>query len=199
MFVRVWPATTAHLTHYLGPDERLLWYGKPQQGIMLRSSDAMMIPFSLLWGGLAIAFEYNALETGPILMQLSGVPFVLIGVYLMIGRFFYDSWERRLTEYAITNERVLIVRTGRGGALESISLWSLGELGLDEYGDGCGTITLGTPHYEDNHSGLTGPRAVVPHFEGIPEARRVYEIIREAQRAEVSQIIRAAAKPLDEH
>ena len=82
---------------HLEPDEKLLWYGRPAQGMKLRPQDAFLIPFSLLWGGFAIFWEIMAL-TGTIasgaakesfgfvlIFPLFGIPFVLIGIYLIFA------------------------------------------------------------------------------------------------------------------
>src|SRR5476649_1583398 len=108
------------LDSYLDPSERLLWSGQPKQGLRLQASDAMMIPFSLMWGGFAIFWEANALglvqtnghqTTPPIFMAIWGIPFVLVGLYMIAGRFFIDAMTRGKTWYAVTDQRLLVVKT----------------------------------------------------------------------------------------
>jgi hypothetical protein len=89
-----------------------LWSGRPPQGFLLRASDALLIPFSVLWGGFAIFWEWGVTHTGkgspPAIFPIFGGVFVVVGIYMMIGRFFHDAWRRSRTVYALTEDRAII-------------------------------------------------------------------------------------------
>jgi hypothetical protein len=166
----------------LNGSERLLWSGAPRQGFMLRRSDAFAIPFSIFWGGFAIFWEGSVIKSnGPLFMKLWGIPFVLVGLYITIGRFFYDAWGRSVTTYAVTSERILIASRGKE---TSLALRTLSELTLESRSDGSGTIAFGSPASYASGSrrfDMSGTPQV-PSFEGIPDAVTVHTLIQRAQR-----------------
>ncbi len=172
----------------LGLGEHLLWADRPGQGFVLRAGDAFMIPFSLMWGGFAIFWEVAVLASGvPWFFALWGIPFVLIGLYIMVGRFWADAWQRAKTLYAVTSERVIIVSGLFARQVKSLSIDTLSEVSFTERQDGSGTITFGpAPPFYSWQGGTCWPgfgRQAVPCFELAGEARKVYEVIRGAQRA----------------
>ena len=83
---------TSGIERELSAGERLLWSGQPRRGVRLRSSDAFTIPFSLLWCGFAIFWEASVVTKGaPFSFMLWGIPFVVVGFYIVFGRFFVDA------------------------------------------------------------------------------------------------------------
>src|ERR1700733_4661734 len=109
--------------------EKVLWRGRPQQGLMLTGRDSLLIPFSLVWGGFAVFWESNVLRmpNAPVFMPLFGAMFVLIGLFLIIGRFFVDAWIRTGVFYALTDRRILILRSRPSVSFQAVSLDRLPE------------------------------------------------------------------------
>ena len=171
----------------LDASEKLLWAGRPRQGLILRAADAFLIPFSIMWGGFAIFWEISVLAAGaPWFFAIWGVPFVLIGLYIMVGRFWMDAKQRAATVYAVTSERVIIVSGVFARQVKSLGIDTITDVSLTERTSGAGTITFGPvpPFYGWGGAGWPGfGYQSVPSFELEADARRVFEIVRGAQRA----------------
>ncbi len=167
----------------LSPGEHVLWSGQPRRGVQFRPSDLTAIPFSLLWAGFAFFWEWNAIHSkGPLLLRLWGVPFVLAGCQMLVGRFITDAWQRARTVYGLTSQRVIIATSGfrsvlgtglpASSSVRSFDLRTLADTRLVERGDGSGTIELAAPAY----------RTEAPALEMIEDAASVYDRILRAQR-----------------
>jgi hypothetical protein len=105
------------------PGERLIWSGQPDPLAHFVPADFFLVPFSLMWGGFAVFWEVTAVTGGaPVLFLLWGIPFVAIGLYFIVGRFFYKSYTKARTVYALTDRRIMVLK--RGSALDEISVGS---------------------------------------------------------------------------
>jgi hypothetical protein len=172
----------------LSRGERLLWKGRPRGGVALRSSDLYLIPFSLLWGGFALFWEYMALfripKNDPVtwIFPLFGIPFVVVGLYIMFGRFLVDAKTRERSEYAVTDRRAIIVSGLFSRKVKSINLQALPEMTLSEKADGSGTITFGASQPLGMQRNMWFPgTSSQPAFEFIDNVRGVYDIINKAR------------------
>ena len=178
---------TSRILRELSSSEKLLWSGTPQQGFLLRPSDAILIPFSLLWCGFAIFWETDVTKSGaPLFFMLWGIPFVCVGLYIVAGRFFVDAFIRRRAVYALTNERVIIISGLFNDTIKSLSLNSLSDISISVKSNGTGTITFGpntTYSWFANSSWPLSRQNAAPSLDGIPDARTVYNNIRQAQKS----------------
>ena len=182
----MWESPSSTVERQLSSGEKLLWSGQPRAGIRLRGSDAFVIPFSILWCGFAIFWESMVVRKGaPVFMMLWGIPFVLVGLYIVFGRFIIDAMARGKTFYGVTNERIIIISGLFSRDLKSLNLRTLTDVSLAARSDGSGTITFG-PVYPMGRwapSGWPGAgRYAPPAFDLIEGAKEVYETVRQAQR-----------------
>ena len=165
--------------------EKVLWSGRPRQGLMLTARDALMIPFSLMWGGFAIFWETSVVAgRAPLVFKLFGIPFVVIGLFLIFGRLPLDAWLRGRIHYALTDRRVLILRDGPWSSFKALALDRLPEATLLEGANGRGTIRFGPQATlrggYGNGAGIWVP-ALDPtaQFLGIGDVRRVFAMLQE--------------------
>ena len=186
------------LDRYLDPGEKLVWSGQPKQGVRLQAFDLFLIPFSLVWAGFAFFWEATVLglvplqggptrdNHPPLFFALWGIPFCLIGLYFVVGRFFGDAASRRRTWYGVTDKRVIVLKSGFSTNINSIDYINLTNLNLVERKDNSGDILFGLPGPWGNMAGAgSWPSSrrypQTPGFYLLPQARTTYNLIRELQ------------------
>ena len=187
-------------------NESLLWSGQPERSVIFHKEDILTIPFSLMWGGFAIAWEmavlgfnfrgggFNPHDT-PWFFMAWGIPFVLIGQYLIWGRFVHAYWTKARTFYAVTSKRILIcTMRRRGKSVSSMELANIGAVEKSLRSSGIGTLkfaylqsaqigsfrlVFGSRRNANLSYSLTKDGA--PAFVDILDAEMVYRIIMEAK------------------
>ncbi len=175
--------------------ESLLWAGQPLRKVIFHQRDLFAIPFSLLWGGFAIFWEWGVTghfgsstgqHSAPAFFELWGIPFVLIGQYMIWGRFFYTAWKKGRTYYAVTNKRVIVVSSGLSRKLIDGYLRNLDSASLTLRSDAIGTIEFASAPLALSNWGF-GQRNRTNQididlsslaFFDIPDARAVYQLIQ---------------------
>ena len=187
-------------TELLG-GERLLWTGQPDPRVIFERVDIFLVPFSLLWGGFALAWEAGVLGLGvfgeghrsavPWFFVLWGIPFVLVGLYFIAGRFFYKAWRKRRTYYALTNKRALVLVEGRGHTLRACFLSAVPTINKSVRPSGVGTITFGNTSWASMYDntgmdffgamGALGADSTV-RFNDVRDADRVYGLAMAARK-----------------
>jgi hypothetical protein len=176
---------------FLQSGERIVWTGRPSQGLRFSARDVLLVPFSLLWGGSAIFWETTALAINArigaggseaAIFPLFGIPFVLVGLYMIVGRFLLDAWVRSRMTYALTDRRALILRRLLGERLITVTLANAAQLRLTRHG-ARGDIEFEPARFPffGNSWGLWTPSLDgAARFIGIDDAAEVFRL---AQRA----------------
>jgi hypothetical protein len=180
----------------LNSGERILWSGQPSRSVIFGPQDKVMIPFSLIWGGFAMFWEASVLgmygspvnrSHGPAswFMALWGVPFVLLGQYIIWGRFFHALWKKRRLVYAVTDRRVLTVSLAGNRKVNSAFLQQLPAINKTVRSNGIGTLSFGltSPGRQRNSMAAWdgGLSSAVPLFVDVEDAENVYRIISDAR------------------
>jgi hypothetical protein len=173
------------------PGEIIVWTGQPNPSVIFHRDDWAIIPFSLMWGGFAIFWLLGASglwdmgQSKPshsfgLFGIIWGTPFVLVGQYLIWGRFLYKRWKKKRTHYALTSRRALIVEYRPGNRTVS-SAWfeALALIDKSVRADGIGSISFGGPVTGEWQWGKNNPPRP-PTFDDIDNADSVYQMVLRA-------------------
>lgn len=148
---------------YLTEGEYILWRGKPQKISLFSPSDIILLPFSIMWLSFSIFWEILAIKSGSsIFFALWGLPFILIGLYMLFGGFIRRLRIKNKTFYAVTNKKVIIKK---GQNIEMYGAEDLPPMSIKLHKNGNGTIIF----RQDIYSRRSGTRVFYFSFENIPD------------------------------
>lgn len=162
----------------LAQPEDVLWAGQPKQGVVFRTIDYVMIPFSILAACFFAGWSYIVLvKPVPIALKLMSIPAMGFAFYLVYGRFLLDARRRARTYYAVTTKRSLIISGNKPVVVSSF--WHE-DSQFDA--DNSRTITFGKPngleHMYAHAMGINHSNTSSPEFELVSDTENVRSILR---------------------
>ncbi len=156
------------------PTEKLIWSGRPRQGIVIRPIDFVLIPFSVLACVFFVVWSYIAVLHFPIPLKFLSILAIGFGFYLVYGRFLFDVRRRIKTIFAITNERCLWINERKQSVVKTLAHQSGREIYLVHRGS-FGTIAFG------QKNGLAHMYALAMGFGTVNNATDEFEMIEDAE------------------
>ncbi len=158
--------------HELRADETPKWIGYPipkryaiQEGLV---PCLIGIPFT----AFAVVWTLLAMKSESLLSPLFGIPFILIGLYLLANPLL-KYWRALKTVYVITNQRLLILNGVLRPSQKAFAASDLGHLDVERKQDGSGNIIMAEEHRQAGGGSWT----VEIGFKAIPDVREAEEHI----------------------
>lgn len=93
----------------LAAGEAVRWSGGAEQVPWFVAVDLFLVPFTFLWAGGAIAAVVTTAVKHPSRLPFAAL-FVVIGLYISVGRLLVRRRNWRRNEYTVTSERVIVTR-----------------------------------------------------------------------------------------
>jgi hypothetical protein len=144
------PAVTQMFQEHLLPGEKLLWAGQPDPNILFSQTDFFLIPLTLLWTAFCIFATwdiwYPILDGNPdsfVFPAIVPIIFLMVGLYMLFGRFFFKKWKKQRAFYAVTNRRVLVLTKTFGEQLHESNIKLIPAINKRVRSDGIGTLIFG--------------------------------------------------------
>lgn len=164
----------------LDPSETILWQGQPDGAVHFSARSLPEIGFGVIFAGFAVFWMSSAAAMGaPILFTAFGLPFVLVGLGVILRSNVLAAFRRRRSFYTLTSRRAIIATQmpWSGRSLKSYPITPANALELDEDGS-LGTLTFHRENWRDSDGDR---RSTSAGFERIPDGRHVLALMRKIQ------------------
>ena len=129
------------IKQFLSSGEQVVWQGRPGKGRLFERIDYFLVPFAILWAAVPTTMFVTMLIKG--ITDIFALPvsfmFLLIGFYLVFGRFLIKKRILNNTCYAITNRRIILVENKK---ITFLDRGNLPQYSLDILKDGYGNINF---------------------------------------------------------
>lgn len=180
----------------LEPGERILWQGRPDTRVEWGDVISFQSMFGLVFAGFAVFWITMARNIGShfddgisSVFPLFGLPFVAVGLHMVVGRLIFDAVRRRGTWYTLSDRTAFIAVSSRGlRRLERYPLEPDMPLVLDDGNPGTVWFAEKVTHNPGGWSGsgsnqrYRGPSTTREQigFRRIDGARGVYRLMLDA-------------------
>ncbi len=102
---------------YFAEDEEVLWSGTAETLRFFMRTDFILIPLTVIIGGFLLSYAYSSMmlmiRGQSVAFALSGITFLLIGLYLIFGRIWYRHKRLSRNFYFVTSDRCFVFNTLR--------------------------------------------------------------------------------------
>ncbi len=180
----------------LDDGEEIAWQGRPDKAIIWADMLSFESLFGIFFGGFALFWIAGASAMiggqasfggnsgiGAVFtfFPLFGLPFLAIGLYMVVGRIFWDAHRRGRTWYTLTDRAAYIARDTMGK--RSLKRYAIAEMQPPNLQDGQpGTVIFAEEISTYRTSSRNGPgrtktRVTPIGFRRIDDARAVYRMI----------------------
>lgn len=162
----------------LDPGEQILWQGAPDPRVVFAWTQLPEILFGLVFAGFALFWTTMATIMGGV-FGLFGLPFLLVGLMVIFKSNYLMAYFNRHTFYTLTNRRAIIAtsyphakREMKSYPIDAKSALELSQ--QDDYGN----VIF---HRKIWRSRNSGEKTKNIGFYRIPDARRVFSLMRQIQ------------------
>ena len=163
----------------LGPDESLLWSGRPDPVRSSRGAYGCWI-FAIPWTGFTVFWMLGAAgllfpgpKHGSVVFALFGMPFLLVGL-AMLSAPYWAFRSAKKTIYAVTSKRLIIMSEGPFRSVKSFYNEDIGSLERRERPDGTGDLVFARNTWRDSDGDR---RSSETAFTGIRDVRAVEQLV----------------------
>lgn len=176
------------LNDFLNEEEKVLWKGQSKTNVHLTALDLFYVPASVLF--ILFAIKDFIIDE----VDLMGIPFIIFGLYILVGRFFMKYFRKRRILYYVTSKRVIVLDKSRNKILLEKNINSIKHINKNIRRNGVGTLQFGNPTIIQLLGGNTGldvfdkpsiyesGETRIPVFYDIQDSEYVYKLVNDVRK-----------------